>query len=226
MFYFSFYLFSFPVKVKKIAYLFSFSFLKKEINQRRLEKGEKNMKLLSKNEALQEIMKRKNNEDPAYNEWLVKNNYYLLTNSNDLIEIDKPRIKKVMYYDDEGPRPSTAYESWKEYNISYYFSIPRYIEEWKKDIAELKKTGCCRADLLKHPAYIKYENQYKYTVYLYLDWYEQERKAGSLVYLDEKETEEYIKCIDVIMNEYEKRLKTYYKKYSDKIYTYGYWANR
>lgn len=40
------------------------------------------------------------------------------------------------------------------------------------------------------------------------------------------EEQEVIALIDELKMQYSKRLETYYKRYSNKIYTCGYWANR
>ena len=42
----------------------------------------------------------------------------------------------------------------------------------------------------------------------------------------ESELETINAGIREIQADYEKRLKTYYKRYKDKIYSMGYWANR
>ena len=45
-------------------------------------------------------------------------------------------------------------------------------------------------------------------------------------YLTDEETKEILQAYEQIKQDYEKRLRTYYKRYHDKITTHGYWANR
>ena len=42
----------------------------------------------------------------------------------------------------------------------------------------------------------------------------------------EEQNEQFINIMYELKEAYIKRLKTYYKRYADKITTYGYWANR
>lgn len=44
--------------------------------------------------------------------------------------------------------------------------------------------------------------------------------------LSTDEKKQILAAVEILKKDYKKRLKTYYKKYSDKIYTHGYWANR
>lgn len=185
------------------------------------------MKLLSKKEALQEIARVRQEDSYITNEWLSKNYIYLLTNSGDLIEIDKPKIDNVIYYDDEKPTPDTGFESWKEYNLFYNFRRKSTnVDEWLEDIAAFNRTGCCSARLLQRPAYFKHKSSFCYEISLYCDVDIQERYKDVMVSLDDVETLQFITCMQTLKDDYIKRLQTYYKRYSHKIYTYGYWANR
>lgn len=51
-------------------------------------------------------------------------------------------------------------------------------------------------------------------------------KLGFKRYLTDDEAQEIKKLVELLKADYIKRLKTYYKRYGDKITTHGYWANR
>lgn len=185
------------------------------------------MKLLSRKEALQEIVKRRDEDSYITNEWLSKNYIYLLSNNGDLIEVDKPKIDNVIYYDDERPAPDTDFESWMEYNLFYNFNRgEKSISKWTNDIKRYHEIGCCAGNLLSHPTYFRYDGQFSYGMMLYADIDDMEKHKDIAVELDDAETVEYINCIEALKADFIKRLTTYYKRYSHKIYAYGYWANR
>ena len=185
------------------------------------------MKLLSRKEALQELAERRIGDNYITNDWLAKHYIYLLSNSGDLIEIDRPKITSVIYYNDELPAPSTDFDAWKEYNMVYNFNdSSKAIDKWIEDVNHYREIGCCSGRLLLHPTYLRGADGYSHAMMLYTEPDFIESRKDIAIELNDAETAEYINCIQTIKEDYIKRLKTYYKKYPHKIYTYGYWANR
>lgn len=180
-------------------------------------KGKKKMKRLSKEEA-KELMMKRHIDDIDY---ILSKGIYAVTDSGDIISFEKPSIHRDMYYDDETPRPETDFDSWKQYN-KFYSRFYR-LQEWKSDIESYKLFGCCSGRLLTSPAYKRYPG-YTSEVELYRSGWEY--SDDGYIFLNEKETAEYLKIMEDLEKEYDKRLETYYKKYSNKIYSVGYWANR
>lgn len=127
------------------------------------------------------------------------------------IETRKPSIERTMYYDDEHEAPSKSYESWERYNLFYNF----------------KERTDYDGNVI--PKFTKEHCIYKNKEYGFLSIIPE----GYEYFTDEKVrrlTQEEIDDLNAMVQEqrekYIKRLKAYYKKYSDKITTYGYWANR
>ena len=78
------------------------------------------------------------------------NNYDIIVlNNDDFIEIDKPSIKRELYYNDETPAPSTALNSFIEYNL--FMSGCDRFEKWKKE----NENGFCVGNLLHAIGYLK-----------------------------------------------------------------------
>lgn len=148
----------------------------------------------------------------------------IVLNNGDFIEIDKPSIKRELYYNDETPAPSTALNSFIEYNL--FMSGCDRFEKWKKENENYQKNGFCVGNLLhaigvsKKQTFPDEPNHKSYRLYYDFD------KMDDLYFLDEQENNEFIRCFEELNNAFIKRLKTYYKRYSDKIITVGYWANR
>lgn len=153
---------------------------------------------------------------------------YIKLNDGSIIEVERPHIDKVVYYDDEQENPlnDNKKRNWMLYNLKNFddFGIERWLE-LKKDLEE---TGCCSGVYIEKPYYELYSdyNGFNKAVPKFLDfnrcWVTTDKTAP----IDEKELNELIKVIAELKSNYIKRLETYYKKYGEKIYGYGYWANR
>jgi hypothetical protein len=114
----------------------------------------------------------------------------------------KPSIDSKIYYDDETPEPNITYSTFYNYNIR---KAPKPLElrnQWGKLVL---RTQYFTGDVTNLTTY---------------DYEEEGREV----------TKEELKLINEARKEvydnYVKRLETYYKKYSNKIRTCGYWANR
>ena len=120
---------------------------------------------------------------------------------------NKPTIERELLYNDEYNGPETDWDGFYNYNMKY---------QYKK--LQLYFRGC---DLYFATSY-KLDTKIISLNY-YEDWEVPENairkvNAEELVLINAK--------IDEAIERFEKRLKTYYKKYADKITTRGYWADR
>lgn len=116
----------------------------------------------------------------------------------------KPGIKRAIYYDDETPRPNINYDFFEYYNISRAF-------------------GCLSNNrFLEMDLYLYSTNSLYYEFTNYREWIREQNPTP----LTPDEKKQILAAVEILKKDYKKRLKTYYKKYSDKIYTHGYWVNR
>lgn len=116
----------------------------------------------------------------------------------------KPAINSDIYYDDERPRPDITYDFFKIYNMNTAF-------------ASFFNENC-----LKKNIYLIKHNM----AWCELSHYRPFDEKTDLRALTDDEKTEILKAIETLKGNYEKRLKTYFKKYQSKIYAIGYWANR
>lgn len=155
--------------------------------------------------------------------WENKHDVIMLENGY-LIIIDKPSIHSTLYYDDEYEAPSTKLESFINYNL--FHSIFDTFDKWIKDNEDYNKIGCCSGRLM-HKVAISKECQYSnvpksHWYHLYVDFDSQDMYE----LLSDDENEQFINIMYELKEAYIKRLNSYYKRYQNKISTYGYWANR
>lgn len=141
------------------------------------------------------------------------------------IEIDRPGIKSTVYYDDEYDDPMGGSEEsqklvWMRYNLRYdapnahlyrYYGDDRMEAEdfHQSFVYDCKNNGVCGSVVLNG---LTYEPA----------WYSQ----FPHIPIEPEEVAEYIACLDELTEDYKKRLEAYWKRYRDKIWSHGYWANR
>ena len=193
------------------------------------------MKRLKKDEAFALLTKIDgNNRSESWNKYLqqkAKQNYYYQFDDNLVVEFDRSRIDGVMYYNDEYEAPSTALESFINYNMCHNL-YDRGIEKWIEAENDLKNHGCCSGSHSKMWLAQYYDDGRKIlsletTAGRYLHDVDYAHESPVFVrYLTDDETKEILQAYEQIKQDYEKRLRTYYKRYHDKITTHGYWANR
>lgn len=121
----------------------------------------------------------------------------------------KPTISSTIYFNDEYEAPQVNYENFASYNKR--LNGP---SEYKLQTSSYHGNG--RLKLIKDEksniAQLSYDDP--------------RDESLEVREVSEKELEAINQGIREINDNYEKRLKTYYKKYSDKIFTSGYWAYR
>ena len=138
-------------------------------------------------------------------DYYIKEYAFIMLN-NKLVNIGKrkPGIERSIYYDDEPPQPNINYGFFEYYNMSRAF-------------------GSLSNDrFLEMNLYFYSTNNLYYEFTNYREWIRELNPTP----LSTDEKKQILAAVEILKKDYKKRLKTYYKKYSDKIYTHGYWANR
>lgn len=160
-------------------------------------------------ELLQEEWTKKDGTiDIKMVDYCMKSAKYICINNDTFVDIgkDKPTIKSTIWYDDTTEDPGTALDT---FIFENRYNIPQELEMTK------------RCETLKLSA--KYNNRTNV-------------KLCNLTYCSEDsdrqrdvtqtELDLINKTIRELQEDYKKRLIAYYKKYSHKICSCGYWADR
>ena len=146
---------------------------------------------------------RKGETDIKMVDFCMKKHKHIYINGVYIICCDlKPSIRNCLCYDDEGEAPSKSYESFHYYNMRCKFKL----YELSNNYGNLVMCPC-----------------YGGTEKLMCLTYSKDPKYRLVTKTELKAINE---AIEEVKADYEKRLQTYYKKYSKNIYTMGYWANR
>ena len=150
-----------------------------------------------------------------------KQNTYSKFNDGYIVKFKRPGISNCMYYDDELESPDTDYDSFESYNL-HYNNCYLYFESYFEARENLEKYGCCIGGY-ERMYLTNCTNSEVANISVYDD---HSYKLGFKRYLTDDEAQEVKKLVELLKADYIKRLKTYYKRYGDKITTHGYWANR
>lgn len=156
------------------------------------------------------------NRDGTPNEKMVKHclkNTKYVEIGNSFIDVadSKPKIHNQMWYDDETKSPEVNFENFYNYNVR--MEMPDYYEMTGRSYSGDGK-------LKMIPQYDGVED-----LELALLTYEDDSRFEARE-ISEDELEEINNGIKEVRENYEKRLKAYYKRYKDKIIATGYWSNR
>ena len=149
-----------------------------------------------------------------------------------VIQVYRPRIDHDIYYDDETPDPlGDTLESKKAgfmaHNLRYNWR-DFGISEWIEQTDMLDRIGCCAGWRINEPFIAMWpggECNPHFTGHL-SDIEFDEMRGMVRRPMTEEERGQLIEIMQGLREKYVKRLETYWKKYSDKIYSHGYWANR
>ena len=120
----------------------------------------------------------------------------------------KPSITKTIWYDDEGTTPDSGYESFINANK---FNMPH--------LFEMEGKWGTRLSLCVN--YYNDKTQGELVGLQYVD----ENKAGTR-FVTEDELTKINQIVQTAIDDYKKRLTSYYTKYASKVRACGYWANR
>ena len=151
-----------------------------------------------------------NNDRKMIDHCMENCNYIKIENMFVDIGNKKPSINKTLWYDDTKDSPGEGWETFKFYNRHNY---PNFFElkarQWK--------------DLYFMVHYHNDKSDGKIVSLVY-------EELPSTLPLIRQVTEGELRLINSAINEsikeYEKRLRTYFKKYSKNIHAMGYWVDR
>ena len=181
----------------------------------------KTFTVLTPDEAFNIINDRSGSSWEKYYKEQSKQNTYIKFNDGYIVKFERPGISSCMYYDDELESPETDYNSFESYNL-HYNNCCSYLESYFEARSNLEQYGCCIGGYER--IYItNCSNSDIANLSVYDD---NSYKLGFKRYLTDDEAQDIKKLVELLKADYIKRLKTYYKRYGDKITTHGYWANR
>lgn len=155
------------------------------------------------------------NNDPGMLKHCLTNSYYIALGEGVYLDVgSKQSIDKTMYYDDETPSPEATKENWKAYNKRR--SPEHYVA--------LRTAGFYEPRVLvMQPQYFGNKTDSKLLGLTY-------DPRGEFLPLAQTVSPELLVRInnevDLINADFDKRLETYWKRFSSKVGTRGYWANR
>ncbi len=137
----------------------------------------------------------------------LKTSYYLELKDCFVSFDHKPSIDKTIYYNDEYEAPTITKEYFIEHNLRHNFKGLEV--DFEKDLYLFAN--------YEQAAEIKYMRE--------LDRFETEGQENLRKVTDEEKALIKAKLAEFKVN-YLKRLNAYWKRFSDKVYASGYWANR
>lgn len=155
------------------------------------------------------------NNDPGMLKHCLTNTYYIALGEGVYLSVgSKQSIDKTMYYDDETTGPENNKENWIAYNKR------RSPEHY--DLTRIHGYNEPRT-LVMQPQYFGNKTDSKLLGLTY-------DPRGEFLPLAQTVSPELLKRIneevDNINADFDKRLETYWKRFSNKVRTQGYWANR
>ena len=160
--------------------------------------------------ALAKVWHKKDGQpDDAMISHCIKSHKYVEIDGMFIICCDKkPTINSEMWYDDEQESPGKSWEVFSSYNNSNCPELRKLCERW--------------GDLYLISNYWGYDSLELAS----LAYYSEEDVKPNYRKVTEKELVIINQAIQEVIDDYQKRLKTYYKKYNKNIYSSGYWVNR
>jgi len=160
-------------------------------------------------------VKRDGTPDESMVKYCLKSNTYIDIGPYYINIGVKPSIDSTMWYDDETEGPDASkFEAFRAYNM----------RGKRFDLDELAANG--RSNVWVYTNYTNDRTGGKLKGWSTTHWDEEPRHLGDY----HKATDDDIMAIKQGLAEmkaaYEKRLATYWKRYSNKVHAAGYWANR
>lgn len=157
------------------------------------------------------LAKEWNNDKKMINHCLKSGKYVKIDNKFIDVCDKKPTINKTLYYNDEFEAPEINFETFLAYNKS---NMPTEYKLENRRFGEINP-------LLIIPQYHGDKSNFKLCGLTYI-----ESDSDRAEEVTPEMLEVINEAIREVREDYKKRLKNYWKRYNDKIYTYGYWANR
>ena len=173
--------------------------------------------------------KKKELEEKYYNKEFKKYDIYFTLDNNILEFENEDTISNDIYYDDETEDPGKDFETFLDYNLKMNFR-DHGAEYWAEQKERLNTVGCCSGRIEDVPLLMRLtskDGDKRAYVSFVESWGRSGRnEANFLRELTEAEISDIMEIETLRKANYINRLAKYYKRYCDKIYTVGYWANR
>lgn len=151
--------------------------------------------------------------DASMVKFCMNNSKYIAIDGGFIKACDSKRgIDSTIYYDDEYESPGESKEVFIAYNVRH-------------NMPETFDTDNTRFELYAVRHYNGQKNDVLMQVHVH-DTFNNMRANHIIRKLTEAEIQQINAAIKEVQEHYKKRLNTYYKKYSHKVYASGYWANR
>lgn len=160
-------------------------------------------------------VKRDGTPDPKMVEYCLKSSTYIDIGPYYINIGDKPSIDSTMWYDDETEGPdSSKFEAFRAYNM----------RGKRFDLDELAADG--RSNVWIYTNYTTDRTEGKLKGWLVTRIGEEPRHVGDYQPASDDDIMAIKQGLAEMKAAYEKRLTTYWKRYSNKVHAAGYWANR
>lgn len=197
-----------------------------------------------KDELVETFTEVLNAPETARQKWCTKDGWrkhycgkdYLTDEAGVVVMLDKPSIEKVVYYDDEYPNPLPSEDDkrkayWMELILDRFDIFPGF-SAWLKARDEWRKDGHTIGTFLELP-WLDWDTNRVPNSHLKffkapadMQWADVLPKGWQRRTLTEDEIAQLEEIHENMKARYIKRLETYWRRYSDKIMSCGYWANR
>lgn len=165
---------------------------------------------LAKKDEVRKMLE-KVEDDNVYIDELVKGYDFIIYNDKLIKICDKtPTIKSTIYYDDEYKAPSINIYNFMKYNLKFNKQ-----NKYKEEVFAFGE---------HMNLYIYYGINCYHVGYMFGT--ESGFKEADKIEVTDELLKEINKVVVKANKRYCKRLRNYYKRYNNKISTYGYWANR
>lgn len=162
---------------------------------------------------IEESLKKVWNQSEEMIKFCLKTVFYLKLHDCFISFDYKPTITKTIYYNDEYESPKIDEEFFINYNMEHNFKNNFRSFNFEEDIYLFPN--------YEQAPEIKYLQQLKGFELERLD-----KNSSNFRILTNEEKELVKKQLKIFEEDYLKRLKNYWKKYSKNVYASGYWANR
>ena len=198
-------------------------------------------KLLNRNEAasyIETLDAVRNAPEEASAKWATKEGErryakrfdYVELDDGAVIRFDKPRIMSEFWYDDETDGPWSSEEGKREHFMSANLRnvYDGGLSRWEKEQAEFERIGCCSGDHVTRP-WVELPSPGSADGTLVFRAYGRERVEDDPQrrrYLTDAEIEGLRAVNRKRRESFSKRLASYWKNHSDKVYARGYWRDR
>lgn len=169
----------------------------------------------------------------AERKWYMAHEYVRI--GDHVLKLEKLGIDRTVYYDDEyadplgGEDEDARKEMWEAYNLRHHtwaedIEAAAKWESWEEDgVVRGWRTGDYAPFLFKDYDGTSFV---VWSTIRYADGdfkrYPKEKRR----YLTPEELDQLMDVYDQLKANYIKRLDAYWKRYGDKVHSYGYWANR